>query len=243
MAQGTNEHLTTALLSAYLDEELAPDELALCDAHLQTCQRCLAILADLRTVSRFLGELPEVEVPRSFALPANLTALPASPMPGAMTRQPEARQDQHFIKYTMRALSTIAAVLGIVLVLAGGFSALPRGGTATSSNTAAPSFALQRTTPGSSSKTRTPAGVGTSGGQTQDTPVSKSPVPTALAPTPPPHSTTTVDPGNQRALASSPTPAALDLEQPAGRLTIGSTLLLLGLLGIVFTRRRRDNPT
>jgi hypothetical protein len=35
-------------------------------------------------------------------------------------------------------------------------------------------------------------------------------------------------------------PAALDLSQPLGRLSLGALLLLLSIVGIIITRRRRD---
>ena len=76
MAQYSNEHLTTAQISAYLDKELAADELSLCQAHLQSCQACQDLLTDLRLTSALLHGLPQVEVPRSFALPLKIAVLP-----------------------------------------------------------------------------------------------------------------------------------------------------------------------
>ena len=116
MVQHNNAHLTIAQLSAYVDKELAPEELALCEAHIQICQPCQAALADLRLTSTLLNGMPMVEVPRSFTLPTNMIVLPETPAASkAQTRQPE--RLGRVLRRTLRTLSTVAAVLGLKLLL------------------------------------------------------------------------------------------------------------------------------
>ncbi len=138
MAQHSNEHLTIVELSAYIDDELASDELVLCAAHIQICQPCQAALADLKLTSALLGGLPQVEVPRSFALPTNLALLPKTP--GARDTKPARAPSMapRIWARSLRIASTLVAALGVLLFLAGALSALPHGGitagTATTAN-------------------------------------------------------------------------------------------------------------
>jgi anti-sigma factor RsiW len=64
---GMTEHPET-LLSAYLDEALAPVERAAVAAHLDGCAHCRAQLADLRATSRLIGGLPQL-MPRRSLVP------------------------------------------------------------------------------------------------------------------------------------------------------------------------------
>ncbi|MDP1847512.1 MAG: zf-HC2 domain-containing protein [Solirubrobacteraceae bacterium] len=52
------------LLSDYLEDGLPVGERARVEAHLATCQDCLAYLAQLRTTIGALGRLREQDVPR-----------------------------------------------------------------------------------------------------------------------------------------------------------------------------------
>lgn len=54
------------LLSAYLDEALAPAERARVAAHLDRCAACRGQLADLRATSRLIGALPRLTPGRSL---------------------------------------------------------------------------------------------------------------------------------------------------------------------------------
>lgn len=235
MGQHSNEHLTTAQLSAYLDKELTRDELVLCEAHLQTCPRCRAALADLRVTSALLHGMPQVDVPRSFVLPANLAALPVTPA-RSESRAIQPMRSQYVIKRSLRALSTLAAVVGLLFILFGAVSSLSRGGYGMNSAVMAPSnSAGQEATPPSASGTpnstlpserataQAALARATARAQRQQTPVA---TPTAPAPA--------ESPGPQ----ISP-PAVLDLGQPEGRLSIGAALLVLGILGVLLTRRSR----
>ncbi len=227
MAQHNNEHLTIAQLSAYVDKELAANELALCDAHMRTCQVCQAALADLRLTSALLRGMPRVEVPRSFVLPTNLTVLPVTPA-RAEPRSLQSSGSLYILKRSLRALSALAAVIGLVFILAGAITALPRGGAAyNASTTAAPAAsgissqvgpastspisgpeATQRSATATNRKTSTPAGPSAT-----STPTNRSP---------------------EQQPESQP---VVDLGKPSGRLEVGSACLLLGILGLFVSRR------
>ncbi|KAA0943190.1 MULTISPECIES: zf-HC2 domain-containing protein [unclassified Pseudomonas] len=57
------EHLDLATLSAYLDNELAPDEHTRAANHLPVCEQCSATLAELGALSRSLQALPCAALP------------------------------------------------------------------------------------------------------------------------------------------------------------------------------------
>ena len=65
---GMTEH-PELLLSAYLDDALAPEERAIVSAHLDGCDRCRGRLDDLRATSRLLAALPELAPARSLVPP------------------------------------------------------------------------------------------------------------------------------------------------------------------------------
>ncbi len=233
MVQHNNEHPTIAQLSAYVDHELAQDELALWDAHVQTCQQCQGELADLRLTSALLRGMPQVEVPRSFVLPLNITVLPETP---AHT-EPRTRQSgrSHFIfKRSLRVLSTIAAVIGLVFILAGAFTALPHGGAMMGTSNSS-SSGVSRSAPVQSPTLAGHASPATSATQRPE----GIPAATQHTTTPTPSSTPAVSvvPGTSEVSPMPSVPPLLDLGQPAGRLGIGSLLFLLGLLGVLVTRR------
>lgn len=61
-------------LSAYLDGELAPEELDAVERHVATCQACQWDLDTLRQTVEWMRELPTVPIPRVFTIP-----VPAQP--------------------------------------------------------------------------------------------------------------------------------------------------------------------
>jgi anti-sigma factor RsiW len=65
---GMTEH-PERLLSAYLDDALAPDERASVRAHLESCARCASRLDDLRATSRLIAALPPLAPARSLRPP------------------------------------------------------------------------------------------------------------------------------------------------------------------------------
>ena len=63
-----SQHLDVDTLSAYLDQQLPPAELAAIRAHLATCAECERDLAELRATVALLRELPQYATRRSFQL-------------------------------------------------------------------------------------------------------------------------------------------------------------------------------
>ena len=243
-------HLTTEQLSAFLDKQLTPQEQAFFDAHLQSCQRCQEALRDLRLTVALLHAMPQPELPRSFTLPASISQMHVARPPVQPAQQH--RVLSYTLRRTMRAVSTLAAVIAVIFILSGLLANvhLSGGGTATSS---APStlYGNSNTHPAAGNvptqlpqKTAsTPNVVGTPGmhGLQTGTPTKS---PAASRPTPQATSTGLngvndhgANPSNQPPAL----PAALDLSQPQGRLSLGALLLLLSIVGIIITRRRRDS--
>lgn len=244
MAQHNYEHLTMAQLSAYLDQELASGELALCSAHLATCPLCQAALADLRLTSSLLHGLPQAEVPRSFVLPINIAVLPETPV-HAVQHARQSGRSQYIWKRSLRAVSTLAAIIGMVFILAGALTALPHGGvtmttSAPSSGSQAQHAASSAATPAPSMgpyakpPTRSTADQGTTTAGSNNTPTT---IPQPVTPQPTAR-------GNEFSATRQPEmpPAALDPGKPEGRLGIGSALFILGILGVLLTRRSRRDP-
>lgn len=236
MAQYNNGHLTTAQLSAYVDRELTRDESARCAAHLQICPECQAVLADLRLTSTLLRKMPQVVVPRSFILPLNMSVLPATPaIPERETPRPlQPARSQSALKRSLRVLSTLAAVIGLIFLLVGAFTSLPQVRLTTLNRA---SSSVPRTAP--SAATPSLAGVHASPRATEQTAANATARAHQASPverTPTASSTRSAPQPSEQQFSL---PPALDLGQPEGRLSIGAALLLLGLLGFLLTRPRR----
>src|SRR4030042_1033161 len=77
-------------LSAYIDGALDPAAARRLEAHLGECEGCWAELEQLRSTVAALRELPEAQVPRSFALSPERVAVrrPAVPAAPAACTEP-----------------------------------------------------------------------------------------------------------------------------------------------------------
>jgi len=244
------EHPTTEQLSAFLDKQLTPQEQAFFDAHLQSCQRCQQALGDLRLTVALLHAMPQPELPRSFTLPAGTSQIHVARPPVQPARQHRALS--YTLRRTMRAVSTLAAVIAVIFILSG--LHLSGGGAGTSApstfngngNNTTHSAAGNVPTQLPQKAASTPNVVGTpvTNGHQTGTPT-KSPAASRPTPTLPPQATSTgingvTDRGTNPSNQPPTLPAALDLSQPQGRLSLGALLLLLSIAGIIITRRRRD---
>ena len=235
MAQ-QDEHLTTEQLSAFLDKQLSPAERAVFDAHLASCQQCQSRLADLRLTVALVRALPQEEVPRSFVLPSRLAPVAErpTPRPATITPVPQRRGARvSVLQRTVRAVSTLAAVLALIFILSG---ILPPihfgGGEATSSAGSVPAATNQRA---ASNSAPTPA---TTFGSAQAADGTKTPVQTPKS-TPAATARSSIHSGTSPAVQPPTLPPFLDLSRPEGRLALGALLLVLGIIGLVVTRRRR----
>jgi hypothetical protein len=248
------EHLTTEQLSAFLDKQLTPQEQAFFDAHLQSCQRCQQALGDLRLTVALLHAMPQPELPRSFTLPAGISQIHIARPPVQPAQQRLVLS--YTLRRTMRAVSTLAAAVAVIFILSGLLANLHLGGggAATSapsafngsSNNTTHSAAGTVPTQQPQKTASTPNVVGTPimDGHQTGTPT-KSPAASRPTPTLPPQATSTAingvsDRGANPSNQPPALPAALDLSQPQGRLSLGALLLLLSIAGIIITRRRRD---
>jgi len=231
-----DEHLTTEQLSAFLDKQLSPAERAVFDAHLASCQQCQSRLADLRLTVALVRALPQEEVPRSFVLPSRLAPVAErpTPRPATITPVPQRRGARvSVLQRTVRAVSTLAAVLALIFILSG---ILPPihfgGGEATSSAGSVPAATNQRA---ASNSAPTPA---TTFGSAQAADGTKTPVQTPKS-TPAATARSSIHSGTSPAVQPPTLPPFLDLSRPEGRLALGALLLVLGIIGLVVTRRRR----
>jgi hypothetical protein len=234
-----DEHLTTEQLSAFLDRQLSPAERAVFDAHLASCQQCQSRLADLRLTVALVRALPQEEVPRSFVLPSRLAPVAERPTPRPATVTPVPRQRSarvSVLQRTVRAVSTLAAVLALIFILSGILpSHLGGGGASTASETTAGSS--NQSAPSNSANTPHFQGTATSVKAQAAADGTKTPVPT---PKSTPAARVQSNTGSRTPPVQPPTlPPFLDLSQPEGRLALGALLLVLGITGLVVTRRRR----
>ena len=236
------EHLTTEQLSAYLDKQLTPPEQAFFDAHLQSCQRCQNALEELRRTVALLHALPQPELPRSFTLPTGISHVQdARPQPRPI---PQRRVMRYALQRTVRAVSTLAAVLALIFIMSGLFANvhLNAGGSASTSAPVSSTFRNSNGTthsPAATNVTKKPEATGTTPGVTASKGLqTRTPTP---PPTPTPTPTATPNNGvNSGGPVPPSLPPFLDLGQPEGRFTLGVLLLLLSVVGIISSRRRRD---
>ncbi len=155
-------------LSALLDNELAGAERAQLQTHLQSCSACRAELESLRRTRALLRALPQPALPRSFLLPLEPAAQQSSgelaeparagrkpsatPAPSRSVRSApislsDARSNRlRRSTQVVRWLSTIAAVLGLFLLLSSAFSTLSLG-KSTAANTSSSQGAYAANTP------------------------------------------------------------------------------------------------
>ena len=96
-------------LSAYMDGELAQRDARSVQTHLESCESCRRELAGLRVASAAMREMPDVDVPRSFALKPADVARPAT--------RPATGMAHSFNSGLRLTGAGLAAVLALVLVL------------------------------------------------------------------------------------------------------------------------------
>ncbi len=239
MAQTQNEHLTTEQISASFDKQLSPQEQAVFDAHISSCQQCQNKLADLRLTATLLHSLPVEEVPRSFVLPHNVSILPERTIrqDAPVTALPQRQRPQRSVlRRSIRIVSTLAAVLALCFIISGMLPLLYSGaGNSASSTSSGSTFAPVHpgvTTPGVHQPSNAfPAEGSATTNSPTETAHSLSPNGTATAPSSSDHST------NQ---SQSPAiPPIIDFSQPLVRLGAGVLVLAVSIIVLIVTRRRR----
>lgn len=239
-----DRHLTTEELSAFLDRRLSPTEQEACKAHLESCQQCQRALASLQQTVSLLRAMPQPAVPRSFALSPDVTYLqePAA-RPMEPTKPATRRKWPYYAQRSLRALSTIAAVIGFIFLLSGVLPLLHSGGgMATSTNSASPSGSNSNTQATHSAATLNP-----------DQKATANAVKPAGTPNTPPTSQSGSTPAvavrTPQAQHSNDTqkqfqaPPIIDLNIPLARQELGLALLIIGIIGVLVTRRWSTKQT
>ena len=244
MAQLHDEHLTTEQLSAFFDKQLSAGEQAVFDAHLSTCQQCQQNLSDMRLTIALLRAMPEEKVPRSFVLPSRL-----APVPERSVRQDRMirpiPQKRHTwldtLRRSVRTVSTIAAVLALLFIVSGIIPSLHFGGGETASSTTSAPASSSMGAHTNEPLTKTPKVHETPAAQAAQGTETKTPTPIGThSPTPTARVESNTNPSTGAPAEQGPTvPPELDPGQPVGRLSIGALLLVLSIIGLIFTRRRR----
>jgi hypothetical protein len=235
-----DEHLTTEQISAFFDKQLSPEEQAVFDAHLSTCQQCQRNLADLRLTVSLLRALPKEEVPRSFVLPGVLTPVPqrAARQDTLTTPTPQKQRGRfNTLRRSVRVVSALAAVLALLLIISGILPPLQNGASETASTH----------TPTSSSGDATMPHTAFSTPNVQKATVTRpqeglnATTPTPAATKAPVTSGTATENANTSTSngQGSGIPPAIDLSQPVVRLSLGIVVLALSIIVLVLTRRRR----
>jgi anti-sigma factor RsiW len=241
-----DRHLTTEQLSALLDQQLPSQEQAKYNAHLKTCRQCQNVMADLKLTVALLHGLPQPTLPRSFVLPA--TTAHAQEQPGhnirpltTTTRRTPPNRLGHLARRSIRTISTIAAVIGLIFILSSFLTTHSFGVAGTSSSTGS----IPVSGPGRGSAITTPhvklspncvqSGTPPVQCSTQHTPAAaQGQTPGVTVPVTP-----TPQIKNQPKQNSTSSPA-IDLNSPQVHLGLGAILLLIGVLGVALTRKRRE---
>ena len=223
------QHLTTARLSAFLDGQLSPEEQTQTEAHLQSCAVCQQQLAELRHTVALLHALPQPALPRSFVLPTaapTLTSTKATPSARLLfpvTPLPRKSGWPAYVTGAIRAVSSLAALIGIVFLLSGLFGMVTlHGGTATST-------------------TSTTASSGSSGGSTpQNIPHLAGTTYQGMTPSPTPTKGPAVsgrDSHGYTVVQQNPLQALFSMDMIGTRAILGTLLLVLGIIGFTVVRR------
>ncbi len=226
-----DRHLTTEQLSAFLDQQLPPTELAICSAHLTSCEQCQQGLVKLQQTVSLLRTLPPLALPRSFTLPATTEIASLSvretQISGKSTPVSRSNKRQRSaLRYSMRFVSALAAVIGIIFVLSG-LLAMP--GNHSISMTSA---TTNSSASGASTK---PALQNTPNTSRPTTPLVK-PLSPKLASTP------SVQPSNEPANKITqlvPVVLLFDVSTSSGRLRLGILLILAGMAGFTLFAQRK----
>jgi predicted anti-sigma-YlaC factor YlaD len=259
-----DRHLTTEQLSTYLDGQVSSEEHAQWDSHLQTCEQCRQGLASLRQTVALLHALPQPALPRSFVLspaqtmqhaqsaasqaqdeeaaPTSLEAHRAARQANPVTRQH--KREARYLRGTLRALSTIAAVAGLLLFLSGLIAGIPQ---ETSMSTASSGSAAQSRVaqPASAPAPQPTKADITPQVDTKSTTTNKEPESTFATNQPAPQlkpvPTATIKRVPPTTPPILPELLFLDVNAPSTRVGLGMLLALLGVMGFIVFKRRKSN--
>lgn len=239
------QHLTNEQLSAMLDGQLSESEQEYTNKHLPTCEQCQQRQAELRQMVALLHALPQPALPRSFALPLDMTITEQTLTPikesyRPLRSRPATPSLPHYVYSTMRAISTIAAVIGIVFLLTSVLPLLFSGSPMSTSASSTSSMGSASGAPQAPSANNTPRDYSlTQEAMSPRTPQNG----LALAtPTSPPKASAQARPGAVSVDSPvSPVVSLFDLSTLQGRAILGCLLLVLGIIGLTIFRRRKHS--
>ena len=224
------QHLTAEQLSAYIDTQLSATEQEQVDEHLKQCEQCQLRLGDLCQTVALLRTLPQPQLPRSFALPADVLV---TPFPSQEQRESHTSTNRRIrgtrILTALQAISALAAIVGIVFLLS---AITPRSFSSTSTSSASSSSAASQQVPQAA---------------TRDAIVTATSQYAQNLATPSVNSSESAEhPQIVPAPAAPPPTSPLDPGLPGGRAVIGITLFLLGIICVIILalqRRRLKHTT
>lgn len=250
-----DRHLTTEQLSALLDDQLSGGEQAdTYRAHLQTCEQCQLEFAELRQMVRLLRTLPPPTLPRSFALPANISVEDIEPAPAPEREQEapvpiplaagrarlqarRAARQSRPLQGVLRMVSGLVAVVGLCFMLSSVLSTLSLPHLAFNNNAATSSSSQANSGNDNNGTTKTPQSGPIHASGTRPVPTRVSGVEPNAKPAPTPPST--MQPATQSKPVNAPAAFTLfDLSNSTVRLDLGIILLILGALGIFLLKQR-----
>jgi len=231
-----DQHLTTEQLSTLLDQQLTPEEQAYCNAHLEDCEQCQDALDNLQQTVNLLQSLPQLEVPRSFALPATfkITQITSDGNEQQQVEQSTGTSPRKLptpLRRTLRTISALAAVFGLFLTLSGFIATLQPD----ASTSAVP---VLNSTSSSASSQSQQAPQATSHIRKDNENNNKGPT-----------TSNEVEDRQQTLLTEAhptetwPMLSFLDLNQPEVRLSSGILLTILGSMGFTLFARRLKHGT
>ena len=114
----TTHHLSPEEIAAYLDGECTETESRAAQTHLDACAECRQIADDQQFIMTLMGSLQEPELPRSFAVTADLVE-EAPPLISPVSAQPPPTSGSNLVRFEPFAkFLSIAAVIAF-LVLGG----------------------------------------------------------------------------------------------------------------------------
>jgi hypothetical protein len=244
------QHLTNEHLSAMLDGQLSEDEQEYARKHLPTCEQCQQRQAELRQMVALLHALPQPALPRSFALPLDMTLTEQTLTPIKEARRPLRSRPAtplfpNYVYSTLRAISTIAAVIGIIFLLTSLFPTHMGGSATSSTGMAVPAAGTINRAQNDTTLTQEAMSPHALNGTPEGGGLALS-TPTAPITPPPPHITYgPTQPGIiPVAPPVSPVVSLFDLSTVQGRATLGFLLLVLGIIGLtIFRHRKRSIKT
>jgi hypothetical protein len=234
-----DQHLTTEQLSTLLDQQLTPEEQAYCSAHLAECEQCQDMLDNLQQMVNLLQSLPQLEVPRSFALPADfkITQITSDGNRQQQADQSIATPPRRLptpLRRTLSTVSALVAVIGLFFALSGfvaifqpsaSMSAVPM---ANSTNSSAGSQIQQA--PQTKSQITKGNDNNTADFSTPTVQATNKPQPQSLS--------TPSSPTGTNSTATWSILSFLDFNQSGVRLSIGILLIILGGMGFILFAQR-----